>query len=349
MFVRTTVALAFTVLITAVACGDDDDTPAQATGGKTAAGGVGGNGGHAALGGQNEGGAAGGGSDLVAHGKYLVDHVIACPDCHTPRDSSGAPIADQYMAGSECLVKLENGDCLNAKNLTNDETGLKNRTDEEIKRMIRDGVRPSATGDEALNPVMPYYVFHNMKDEDLDAVIAYLRTIPGVKKEIPRSAEAFALETPAEPIDPSTIPMPDKTYPEYESAMRGRYLAAESGACMECHTPHNRNSATVLDPEKFFTGGEGFAIPGLPGKPISANLTSDEDTGLGKWTADDVVKVLKQGIDKEGDRLCPPMPVGPMGAYGGLTDQDAKDIANYILSLPPKVNQIDDVCQLPAR
>src|SRR6185295_8829353 len=108
--------------------------------------------------------------DAVARGQYLVDHVSACPDCHTPRDpATGAPIMERYLSGAECFVQLDNGSCLSSRNLTNHETGLMNRSDAEIKRMITDGLRPAATGDEALFPVMPYYEFHNMSDADLDA------------------------------------------------------------------------------------------------------------------------------------------------------------------------------------
>jgi mono/diheme cytochrome c family protein len=242
-------------------------------------------------------------------------------------------------------VKLPNGDCLHAKNLTNDPTGLMNRTDDEIKTMIRDGVRPSATGDEPLNPIMPYYVFHNMKESDLDAIVQYLRTVPAVEHEVPRSSASFDVPAAANPLDPDTIPMPADDFAERESALRGRYLAAESGLCIECHTPHEQG-ADVLDPAKFFTGGEEFPI-GLPAAPVSANLTSDEETGLGTWSAEDIVKVLKEGVDDEGKGICPPMPGGPMGAYGGLTESDALDIANYIKSLPAKENSIADMCSWP--
>src|SRR5262249_45124754 len=142
---------------------------------------------------EEAGGSGGAGESVVARGQYLVDHVIACPDCHTPRDDTGAPIAAEYMAGAECFAEVE-GDCLNAPNLTNDATGLKNSTDEAIKAMIRDGLSPGATQNEPLNPAMPYYVLHNMTDDDLDAVVAYLRTIPAVANEIPPSAERFEVD-----------------------------------------------------------------------------------------------------------------------------------------------------------
>jgi hypothetical protein len=106
------------------------------------------------------------------------------------------------------------------------------------------------------------------------------------------------------------------------------------------------NAPNVLDYSAFFQGGERFEI-GLPVAPVSPNLTSDPETGLGDWTVDDVVRVLKQGTDEAGEALCPPMPAGPMSAYGGLTDGDALDIAHYIKSLPPAVNAVEDLCTWP--
>jgi mono/diheme cytochrome c family protein len=326
----------------AFACGSDDDdtTGAGGAAGKGGSGGTAGApGGMGGEGGETQ-------SPLVARGDYLVNHVAACSDCHTPRDAMGVPDFAKFLSGAECFGQLPNGHCLHTRNLTNDETGLKNRTDDEIKTMIKDGIRPTATGDEALFPAMPYYVFHNMRDEDLDAIVAYLRTVPAVEHAVPRSDEEFRVPGAAAPIDPELIPMPADDYPERASALRGRYLAGQVGICMECHTQHTMDPAMLLDMDKVFAGGEEFDI-GLPTVPISKNLTSDSDTGLGEWEAADIVKVLKEGKDKNGDGICPPMPVGPMGPFGGLTDADALDIANFIKSLPPIVNEIDDVCVFP--
>lgn len=282
----------------------------------------------------------------VARGKYLVDNVAVCSDCHTPRNAMGAPIVEQYLAGAECFVRLPNDSCLNTRNLTNHETGLMNRSDDDIKRMIRDGMRPAATGDEALFPVMPYYVFHNIDDEDLDAIVAYLRTVPGIDKAIPRRGPEFDLPGPANPLDVSLVPQPMSDYAEPVRATRGRYLAGQVGICLECHTKHVMGDPNALDYAGIFAGGEAYDIGPL-GMPVSKNLTSDMETGLGSWTVEDIVKTLKEGSDKEGDGICPPMPVGPMGAFGGLTDSDAEDIAHYIKSLPPKVNLVADVCTFP--
>jgi mono/diheme cytochrome c family protein len=151
---------------------------------------------------------------------------------------------------------------------------------------------------------------------------------------------------------PDTKPesTPAASYPQRDSALRGRYLAAESGLCIECHTQHPASGPNAIDPTKYFQDGEDFSrlfVGTLNIHPVSANLTSDPATGLGGWTADQVVTVLLQGKDDKGAVICPPMPVGPSGAYGGLTPQDARDIANYILSLPPAVNDVPDLCSWP--
>ncbi|HEY3592799.1 MAG TPA: hypothetical protein VGL13_02955 [Polyangiaceae bacterium] len=299
---------------------------------------------------------AGGGdaAALVARGQYLVDHVIACPDCHTPQTPTG-PDLTHYMAGNPDFVVLPNGDHLGSRNLTNDATGLKNRTDEEIKNMFLNGVRPTATGMEPLNPVMPYYVFHNMTADDANAIVAYLRTIPAVVNTIPQRGTSFDLPQPANFLDPANIPMP-LNVPDggTASAMHGRYLAAESGLCVECHSKHVAAGPDagndVLVSGKYFAGGEDFSAffaTTLMIQPVSKNLTSDGTTGLGTWTAQDIVKAVTMGVSKDGTGICPPMPFGPMGAYGGLTASDAMDIANYIKALPPIVNLVVDMCVFP--
>ena len=294
----------------------------------------------------------GGQGTLVARGKYLVENVIACSDCHTPKTSSGAPDMTKYLAGNASFVKLPNGDVLPSRNLTPDKaTGLGSFTAAQIKRMFMDGVVPAGDGGTAaLNSVMPYYVFHNMASADADAIVAYLQSIPAVVNDVGKRSASFDVPDPSDYLDPATIPTPADTYPQKDSALRGRYLATEIGLCIECHTPHLQGGSKPLDTSKFFQGGEDFSsffAGTLNIHPVSANLTSDPTTGLGNWTAAQIVTVLHQGVDDQGVGLCPPMPVGPNGAYGGITDQDALDIANYIKSLPPAVHDNGPACVWP--
>jgi len=184
---------------------------------------------------------------------------------------------------------------------------------------------------------MPYWIFHNLQPGDVDAIIAYLRTVPAVANVVPPNDPPF--ENPAAtatPVDPSSIPN--------VGPANGRYLA--QFACLDCHTPElPPGSARPIDMTRAFAGGRVFPIG--PNNITSVNLTPDK-TGLdGGWSQADIVRVLKQGRDPEDGGICPPMPVGPMGAFGGLTDQDAKDIADYICSLSAISNPdaaVENVC-----
>jgi cytochrome c553 len=285
-------------------------------------------------------------NDLQKRGQYLVDHVIACPDCHTPQKMDGSPDFSKYMAGGFCFIPGPGGTCLIAsRNLTNHETGLKNRTDAEIKSMFLDGKRPSATGDVPLFPIMPYYVFHNMKAEDADAIVAYLRTIPGVNNVVAPKDPSLNIPAPAAPLTLTKVPAVPADYTgDKVAAERGKYLASQIGLCVECHSKHltpGPGVATVLDEDKLFQGGEDFTAlfpPAFMWRVVSKNITSDVATGIGTRQVADIVKELKLGVKMDGKPICPPMPAGPRGAYGGLTDADATDIANYIHSLPAKTN-----------
>jgi hypothetical protein len=174
----------------------------------------------------------------LERGRYIVENVAACPDCHTPRDELGNFITARALSGVECFAQLPSGGCLHSRNLTSHETGLANRSDEEIKRMIRDGIRPAVTGDEALSPVMPYYVLHNLREDDLNAVVAFLRSVPAVEHAVPRSAVEFSVPEAAQPFELALAPVPPLAHPERERALNGRYLAAGVGICLECHTRH---------------------------------------------------------------------------------------------------------------
>jgi hypothetical protein len=285
---------------------------------------------------------------LQARGAYLVNAVIGCPDCHTPMLPTGAPDMTKFLAGNASfVVNPQNGDKLGSRNLTNDATGLKNISDDDVKSLFMTGQRGVGTSLEVLNPVMPYYVFHNMSSDDADAIVAYLRTVPPVVNTIPKRGASFDLSAPANPLDPNLIPLPVDTYTNRESALRGRYLAAESGLCVECHTPHLAPGADVLDTTKFFSGGEDYSAlfaATLMIHPVSKNLTSDATTGLGTWALSDVLAAIKTGKAKDGSGICPPMPTAD---YANITTADATDIANYIKSLPPIVHAIADMCVFP--
>ena len=118
------------------------------------------------------------------------------------------------------------------------------------------------------------------------------------------------------------------------SVRRGKYLVTVIG-CGDCHTPgHFLGKPDVA---RALAGSEvGFDIPGL-GVFYGPNLTPDKETGLGNWTADQIVEAIKYGKRPDGRQLAPIMPWRDLMT---LTKSDAKSIANYLRSLPPISNKV---------
>src|SRR5262245_4128515 len=115
---------------------------------------------------------------------------------------------------------------------------------------------------------------------------------------------------------------------------RGKYLV-EFGGCMDCHTPGYFFGKP--DPARYLGGSEvGFEIPGL-GVFHGPNLTPDKDTGLGDWSADDIVRAIQTGTRPDGRVLAPIM---PWRAFANLSKADATAIAEYLKSLPPVKNKV---------
>jgi mono/diheme cytochrome c family protein len=288
----------------------------------------------------------------AARGGYLMDHMLACGDCHTPRLPTGEFDPANYLAGVECLLDVNGPDvadgCLNSRNLTDHETGLATRSDAEIKTMFLDGVRPNG---DALQSFMPYWLFHNMTDVDADSIVLYLRTVTGVDHTVPPSDPVIfpVLTTPAPPFAEADLPQPTTVNAQ---TLEGRYYAGL--ICIDCHTPRtDPNDFRSLDMTYLYAGGEPFpaAAFGLPVPPFpeviyTMNLTPHA-TGLADYTADDVVEVLLHGLDPDGMGVCPPMPAGPMGPFGGLTREDAEALAAYVKALPPIEHMIPNECAIP--
>jgi mono/diheme cytochrome c family protein len=313
-------------------------------------------------------GDAEGGVNLVARGDYLVNHVAICGECHTPRKMDGSLDTTKLLSGSpipfaDFVPDTPDGGAgigkIYVRNLTPDmATGLGAWTNAQIKDAFLNGkARTADGGTKPLFFIMPYFVYHNMTDQDADAIVAYLRSIPAIPNAIPdREPLPFPFTDPAPPFPAAKIPdttLSKEAGVDYERAQRGRYLAGNVGVCMECHTEHNM-VPPILKESALFGGNESFpsALIGLPPvyPPViySANITPDA-TGLMGWAPADVVKVLKTGVNKLGQALCPPMPFGPNGAFGGLTDSDALDIATYITTLPPVANAGIQWCNDPFR
>jgi len=117
----------------------------------------------------------------VARGKYLVT-IASCHDCHTPGYFLGKPDMARYLGGSDVGFELPGLGTYLGPNLTPDKaTGLGNWTDAQIVAAIQTGATPSGR---MLAPIMPYHAFANFTPQDVQAIVAFLRTIPPVQHKV---------------------------------------------------------------------------------------------------------------------------------------------------------------------
>ncbi|WP_244598389.1 c-type cytochrome [Rhizobium tubonense] len=116
---------------------------------------------------------------------------------------------------------------------------------------------------------------------------------------------------------------------------RGKYLV-QFGGCSDCHTPGY--FLGKVDMSRYLGGSDvGFRIP--PGTFVGPNLTPDKETGLGKWSVEDIVKALRTGVTPEGRVLAEIM---PWKDFAHLTIADSRSIALYLKSLPPISNKVPE-------
>jgi mono/diheme cytochrome c family protein len=290
-------------------------------------------------------------ADPVARGEYIVNVLGACSFCHTPLLPNGSRDLDRLLAGVDCFIDFDSPDftdnenghgCLSTRNLTPDATGLANATDEQIKNAFQNGMR---TDGKKLTPIMPWYIFHNMTDDDADAVVAYLRSVPPVEHQVKANEDPASLYNDGAPIW-DVVPLLDNQIPmprggaNNAAAMHGRYLASSVGLCIDCHTPEVSFGAIRLDMDKAFAGGKvfpkgtlGLIDSSYPANIATRNLTTDP-TGLGGWTKDQIEAAIALGKDRDGKAVCAATHGAIVSPYAGLTDSDLSDIAEYLMALP---------------
>jgi mono/diheme cytochrome c family protein len=293
----------------------------------------------------------------AARGEYLVKSVLGCVSCHTPQLPGGGGLDNsKFLSGNDCFAKDSSGGCLASANLTNDSTGLKDLTDTQIKNAFTKGIDPEAGPDggvQYLFSQMPYYQFANLTDDDASAIVAYLRTVPAVVHETTNTGTFVSQPSAAQWLPVALADFPNALAVDSgANVANGKYLAAL--ACATCHTPNTAATSPLqLDVSKAFIGGKKYntTVAALDGgasndggsttKEIqSSNLTPDS-TGLLNWTPAQVVTAIKQGKDEAGRTIC-----SPMRSLPNISTQDATDIANYLLGLPPVANpSITETCE----
>jgi mono/diheme cytochrome c family protein len=263
-------------------------------------------------------------------GAYLVNTIMACGNCHTPRDADGKPIADKEFSGG--LTFTTPAFVATAPNITPDlETGIGSWSDAEIRRALVEGMRPDhgRLSGVPLAAIMPANFYKALLLDDLDAVVAYLRNVKPIRNESP------------DPV--YKTPVRRDPYPDAEAGFnkamfadpvrRGAYLVT-IGHCMECHSAWSRGVSDF----RSGLGRGGRAFPAREGSPagtpdsIAANITAHPTAGIGVWSDAEIGRAITHGIARDGRALKPPM---AYTYYAGLTQSDLADIVAYLRSVPP--------------
>ncbi|HZA54925.1 MAG TPA: cytochrome c [Candidatus Udaeobacter sp.] len=264
---------------------------------------------------------------LVAKGQYIFALAGGCA-CHT------VPKGTEHAGGRAFPIPFGT---VYSTNITQDqETGLGAWSDQQIHDAMVKGMR--ADGSRIL-PVMPYEAYAGMAQEDLKALIAYMRTLKPVKKATPQM-KSWA------PFTRSLgVPLWLKVFGSSSNSPaqapksgieRGRYLLEHVSLCGDCHTP--RNSIGVAN-RSLYLAGAGEKIGPL-GQAVP-NITPDKETGIGEWKREDIAELLLSGTKPDLDNVQGLMAEVVEHGYKDMSKQDALAIADYLKSIPAIKNKIE--------
>lgn len=263
-------------------------------------------------------------------GEYLI-RAGGCVACHTEEQvlKDKGPIL-----GGGRVFKTPFG-TFHGPNISRDPThGIGGWSDAAFVRAFRDGRGPHGRN---LYPAFPYASFAGVAEQDLLDIKAYIFTLPAQAK----------------PNKPHELGFPfnirfgltfwkwlffarDRFRPDPARSAewnRGAYLVRHLAHCGECHTP--RNALGAMQESRFLAGA-----PDVEGG-IAPNITADSDTGIGKWTVENIVDLLKTGMTPESDFVGGAMTDVVNHGTSHLSDADLKAMAVYLKSVPPIRNKVE--------
>jgi len=278
-------------------------------------------------------------SATIARGKYLAFGPAHCSVCHVPMDKVMAVDAGMEMpliGGWEMPIPPGT---FRAPNLTSDkETGIGNRSDAEIARTMRYMVHHDG------RLVFPFMPFQQMSDEDVIAIISFLRAQEPVNNEVPQSDYSFlgkalialgAIKAEGPKSDPPVSFVRDTT------VLYGSYIANSVANCVGCHTARDLKTGEFIG--EPFAGGfymapdelsKGYAF-------VTPNLTPDPETGsMAQWSEEMFVNRFRFGRINEGSHM-------PWGTFSRMDDLDLRAVYRYLKSLEPVNNKIEKIVFAP--
>jgi hypothetical protein len=237
--------------------------------------------------------------------------------------------------GGERFSGLKMPGVLYAKNLT--PRGLvKDWTDRELLRAFTCGVTKDNT---TLFPLMPYPGFNHLTKEDAYSIIAYIRTLRPIENQVAQSKLNFPLNYIVKTIPLKSF-VASKPVDRSNSIEYGKYLVTIA-SCRDCHTPKVKGEFVT---GKEYSGGNEFNLPW--GIVRTANITPDDQTGIGKWTREQFIARFKF-FDTDSTRNIPVNikrgefnTVMPWTFFAGMTGDDLGSIYDYLRTVKPIRNEV---------
>ncbi len=253
----------------------------------------------------------------IERGSYLVNAVMFCDGCHTPRGPGGLDMERRLSGGS--IVWDEPAYTVRGSNITPDrDTGIGTWSEGDIKRLLTSGLRPNGV---QVAPQMPYGFYRILTPGDLGAIAAYLKTIKPVSNEMPPPVYKAAASPVPLPGAETTI---GDIVPQ-DPVKRGFYLVTLAH-CMECHS---RKPDGVTDFKNWWGKG-GHEMTGPSGPVTVANISSHKEKGVGAWTDAELRRALGEGVSRDGRVL-----KLPMRRFSKMTEQDLNAIIAWVRTIPP--------------
>ena len=264
---------------------------------------------------------------FLEHGRYIF-YAAGCVSCHTH---------DKLMAGGRPLVTPFG--TFYPPNITPEmEYGIGAWTEKDFVRALREGLNPKG---EHYYPAFPYPSYTRMTQKDMQALYAYLMTLPASSMENrqhnlywPFSSRPMIAHWKAGRFTVGEFSANPEKSPQWN---RGAYLANALGHCGECHTPRDYLGAPRRN--RYLAG----TCAGPDGRLVP-NITPDRETGIGDWTSDELITFLMTGRKPDGGYAGSLMAEVLGTSCMQLTRHDLHSLASYLQSLPPIHNDLDALC-----
>jgi mono/diheme cytochrome c family protein len=272
--------------------------------------------------------------DQIERGKYYFN-TSGCMNCHSPDRNSP-------LSGGK---KMETDFGLfYTPNISSDKTnGIGAWTNEQFVKAVKRGISPKG---QFYYPTFSFPAYSKMTDEDVIAMKAYIDSLPPrseINKEhelkFPYNNRIIMAGWRALNFRSKNLCKEDEAVFKYQGTFRpvtsqskewnrGAYLVESTLHCTECHTP--RNKLGGLESKAWMSG-----TPFAEENKVASNITSDMETGLGKWSTEDWKTFLQEGTTPDGDDVGGEMYRIIKYGTAKLSDSDLDDVVVYLKSLKP--------------